>query len=286
VTAASVAMVGIFVLVALGSGFLRGRVDAADAGMALAAESGVTINDAAVAAVPAGEVRATLPNGHELYDALTFQNDAGVAAVGDALRRKRMNTFKVLQPPSTEAPAKAVAAVAPRVDPPLPAAVAVAVAVAVDAGAAVALRGPNDPDDEEDDDEPLGRRGPKDGAKAGPGLAAHQVSVRVAATNVAGALEVEEISPVLNQALPVLSTCFFLDGPFPEDTLGSTLRTELSIDAKGRVVATRTKANKFDGRTTTCLTRELRRLTFTAKTRGAATVALVGISINAKTAGR
>jgi hypothetical protein len=91
---------------------------------------------------------------------------------------------------------------------------------------------------------------------------------------------------VLNQALPALSPCFFLDGNLPEDTLGSTLRTELSIDARGRVMATRTKVTKFDGRTTTCLTRELRRLTFPSKTRGSVTVALVGISIIAKTAGR
>ena len=293
--AASVAMVGIFVPLALGSDSLPVRIDAADAGAAVATESGVKIDDAgpavaAVAAVAADDVRGTGPNGQDFDDALTFQNDAGVADVDDALRSKGMNILKVLDLPATEAPAKAVAGVAPPVDPPLPVAVAVAV---VDAGAAVALRGPDDPDDDEDDDdddddedEPLVLRGPKNGAKAGPGLAAHQVSVRAAATNVAGALEVEEISPVLNQALPVLSTCFFLDGPFPEDTLGSTLRTELSIDAKGRVMATRTKANKFDGRTTTCLTRALRRLTFPKKTGGSATVALVGISIIAKTAGR
>lgn len=107
--------------------------------------------------------------------------------------------------------------------------------------------------------------------------------MHVAATNVAGALEVAEVSPVLNQAVAVLSPCFFLDGPVHQQILGSTLRTELSIDAQGQVTKTRIKANKFDDPTTMCLTRELRRLRFPAKTRGSATVALVGVSVIAKT---
>ena len=69
-------MVGIFVPLALGSDSLPVRIDAADAGAAVATESGVKIDDAgpAVAAVAADDVRGTGPNGQDFDDALTFQN--------------------------------------------------------------------------------------------------------------------------------------------------------------------------------------------------------------------
>jgi hypothetical protein len=288
----SLAMVGIGVVVALGSGFLRIPVDTPrDAGaIAAIAEPGEVVDGG----VAGDGVTRVGPNDSDVYDSLTLPGDAGTpggaggAGGGDEVRRKRANTIKVLRPEAAEPPATAepvgggdVQGTMKLADLPLGQADAGSGAQVTRPktdGIREPVRGPSDPDDFEEDDAPLS----SPTAKTREGLAGHEVSTRVAAA--AGALKAGELSPVLNPARGALLPCFFPDGGLPEQRQGSELRVELSIDGEGRVTATRTRSGKFDSRTATCVTRTLRRLAFPARKQ--ATVAMVGVSLVKQTPGR
>lgn len=270
---AAAAVVAVVAVAGL-SGILKPTVTVTvvDAGVTLGGEAVdvAVASVAAVADIDAGtvavrDVRVTNPEGHEIYDSLTFKSrDAGVDL--DALQVKRGNILKVLRAGREPTPSNTEV---------VPVAAPAAVAAVADAGVAVvehaALKAlvTRHVAGDEDVDEDVAASAP-----ARP-VDASAASAKVAVVSVVGALDRSDVVPVVEGTVAGLRQCY-ARRLAREPQLEGTLRVELAID-DGKVRSAKHKVHLSDA-LELCVARNLGSLRFSKKTKSTS-IALITIDL-------